>query len=170
MTSKVHNMWFHMDLTNLSNTKKRTALCFPVKFQKQTMCDAYNKQLSGHDAVSKTYIRISDFYFLPGMKADIKLHIESCVQCQVWKKAYAKSVPLQPLPLLVQPNPAHSRWFVRALENILSMQKKSFCVSQMLSPNTLKWSPFLKTSCHSGHWNYHSLDLLIWFPIAIIAL
>ena len=38
------------------------------------------------------------------MQSDIQKHIDLCVQCQVKKKSYSKSVPLQPLPLLDQPN------------------------------------------------------------------
>ena len=63
--------------------RQQTVLYLAMKFCKRAICEAHGKQLSGHDAVNKTYIRISDSYFLPGMKADIKMHIDSCVQCQV---------------------------------------------------------------------------------------
>ena len=68
------------------------------------MCDAHGEQLSGHDALVKTYIRISDSYFWPGMKSDIQKHIDLCVQCQVRKKSYSKPTLLHPLPILNQPN------------------------------------------------------------------
>ena len=80
-----------------------------MKFCKRAMCEAHGEQLAGHDALAKTYIWISNSYFWPGMKSDIQKHIDSCMQCQVRKKYYSriiflKSVPLQPLPLLDQPN------------------------------------------------------------------
>ena len=62
---------------------KRTALLLPMKLEKRALCKAHGEQLSGHDALRKTYIRISDLYFWPGMKVNMKMHFDSCVQCQV---------------------------------------------------------------------------------------
>ena len=84
--------------------RQRTALWLPMKFRKRAMCDAHGSLLTGHDAVGKTYIRITDSYYWPGIKSDIQKHITSCLQCQVRKKSNVKSVPLQPLPLVDQPN------------------------------------------------------------------
>ena len=52
--------------------RQRVALYLPMKFWKRAMCEAHGEQLAGHDALAKTYIRISDSYFWPGMKLDIK--------------------------------------------------------------------------------------------------
>ena len=68
------------------------------------MCEAHNSILAGHDAITKTYMRITDSYTWPGIKADIKAHIDSCVQCQVRKKSTAKPTPLHPLPQLTLSN------------------------------------------------------------------
>ena len=68
------------------------------------MCEAHGEQLAGHDALVKTYVRITDSYFWPGIKSDIQKHIASCVQRQVRKKLYSKPTLLHPLPLLDQPN------------------------------------------------------------------
>jgi len=54
------------------------------------------------------YLRLTNTYFWPNMKKDIQDHIDSCLQCQVWKKSTAKPTPLQPLPTVDQPNqPIH---------------------------------------------------------------
>ena len=60
--------------------------------------------LSGHDALEKTYLRLTNAYFLPNMKKDIQAHIDSCLQCQVRNKSTEKPTPLQPLPTVDQPN------------------------------------------------------------------
>ena len=63
--------------------RQHVALYLPLKFRKRAMCEAHGEQLAGHDALVKTYIRITDSYFWPGMKSDIQKHIDLCVQCQV---------------------------------------------------------------------------------------
>ena len=84
--------------------RQRTALFLPTKFRKRAMCDAHGSLLTGHDAENKTYIRITDSYYWPGIRGDICKHIQSCIQCQLRKKSNAKHVPLQPLPIVDQPN------------------------------------------------------------------
>ena len=84
--------------------RQRTALFLPSKFRKRAMCEAHGSLLTGHDAVNKTYIRITDSYFWPGIKTDIQKHINACLQCQLRKTVKPKPVPLQPLPIVDQPN------------------------------------------------------------------
>ena len=84
--------------------RQRTALYLPYKFRKRAMCEAHGSLLTGHDAVNKTYIRITDSYFWPGIKSDIQNHVQSCLQCQLRKKVFRKPVPLSPLPITDQPN------------------------------------------------------------------
>lgn len=55
-------------------------------------------------SLKKTYLKLTNAYFWPNMKTDIQVHIDSCLQCQVWKKSNAKPTPLQPLQTVNQPN------------------------------------------------------------------
>ena len=82
----------------------RTALWLPQIYRKRAICEAHGNILAGHDALKKTYLRLTNAYFWPNMKKDIQAHIDSCLQCQVRKKSTAKSTPLQPLPTVDQPN------------------------------------------------------------------
>jgi hypothetical protein len=82
----------------------RTALFLPQIYRKRIMCEAHGAILSGHDALDKTYIRISSSYFWPSMKKDIQQHLDSCLQCQQRKKSSAKPLPLQTLPTVDSPN------------------------------------------------------------------
>lgn len=45
----------------------------------------YGTILSGHDALKKTYLCMTNAYFWSNMKKDIQAHIDSCLQCQVRK-------------------------------------------------------------------------------------
>jgi transposase InsO family protein len=82
----------------------RTALWLPKIYRKRAICECHGTILSGHDALKKTYLRITNAYFWPNMKKDIQAHIDSCLQCQVRKKSTAKPTPLQTLPTVDQPN------------------------------------------------------------------
>ena len=82
----------------------RTALWLPKIYRKKAICECHGTILSGHDALKKTYLRITNAYFWPNMKKDIQAHIDSCLQCQVRKKSTAKPTPLQTLPTVDQPN------------------------------------------------------------------
>jgi transposase InsO family protein len=82
----------------------RTALWLPKIYRKRAMCEAHGNILGGHDALKKTYLRITNAYFWPNMKKDIQAHIKTCLQCQMCKKSTAKPMPLQPLPTVDQPN------------------------------------------------------------------
>ena len=57
--------------------RQGTALYLPLKFRKRAMCEAHGSLLTGHDAVNKTYIRITDSYYWPGIQTDLQKHISS---------------------------------------------------------------------------------------------
>jgi len=82
----------------------RTALWLPRIYRKRAICKVHCTILSHHDALKKTYLRLTNAYFWPNMKKDIQAHMDCCLQCQVRKKSTAKPTPLQPLPTVDQPN------------------------------------------------------------------
>jgi hypothetical protein len=82
----------------------RVALFLPQVFRKKAICQAHGSLLSGHDALNKTYIRLTSSFFWPTVKTDIQKHIDSCLQCQQQKKSTAKPLPLQTLPTVDLPN------------------------------------------------------------------
>ena len=88
----------------LDHNYPRTALFLPQIYRKRVICNAHGSILSGHDALTKTYIRISSSYFWPTIKTDIQSHLDSCLQCQQRKKSLAKPLPLQTLPTVDSPN------------------------------------------------------------------
>ena len=61
------------------------------------MCVALGTLLTGHNAVTKKYVRISDSYFWPEMINDITKHIQTCLQCQVRKTSKPKQIPMHPI-------------------------------------------------------------------------
>jgi hypothetical protein len=66
----------------------RMALLLPRKYQKEALCEAHNSIFGSHDAILKTYIKISSSYYWPGLYHDIKMHIQTCLTCQQRKKQH----------------------------------------------------------------------------------
>jgi hypothetical protein len=50
----------------------RTALWLPKIYRKRAICEVYGTILSGHDALKKTYLRLTNAYFWPNMKKTFK--------------------------------------------------------------------------------------------------
>jgi len=73
-------------------------------YRKRAICEVHSTNLSGHNALKKTYLRLTNAYFWQNMKKDIQAHIDCCLQCQVWKKSTAKPTSLQQLSTVDQPN------------------------------------------------------------------
>lgn len=92
--------WIRLDDCNYP----RTALFLPKKYRQAILCEAHGHCLSGHDAIKKTYLRITNSYFWPTITRDIREHIKTCLQCQLRKKNRTKPVPLAPLPVPEMPN------------------------------------------------------------------
>jgi hypothetical protein len=83
----------------------RKALYLLSRYRKDSMCEAQNGALGGHNAAHKMYLKISTSYFWPKMKQDIDRHISlRCLRCQQRKKSTNQPTPLAPLPIPEHPN------------------------------------------------------------------
>ena len=109
--------------------RQRTALFLPLKFRKRAMCEAHGSLLTGHDAVNKTYIRITDSYYWPGIRTDIQKHINSCLQCQLRKNIKPKPVHLHPLPIVDQPNQRVHVDLFGPLKSSANQKKYILCIT-----------------------------------------
>jgi hypothetical protein len=138
----------------------RTALWLPKIYRKRAICETHRTILSGHDALKKTYLRITNVYFWPNMKNDIQAHIDSCLRCQVRKKSTAKPTPLQPLPTVDQPNQRVHR-FIWTSENFGPREQDGSsndgCLHKVLGGNCYPG----QASGNSGHGNLCALDLSV---------
>ena len=106
-------------------------LYLPPKFRKRAMCEALSSLLSGHDAVTKTYIIITDSYTWTGIKADIKapnqrVHVDlfgplkiseksnKYILCMtVWFTKYAEVVAIPDKTALTVSNEIFINWICR---------------------------------------------------------
>ncbi|XP_068245891.1 uncharacterized protein [Palaemon carinicauda] len=84
-----------------------------------------------HLGISKTYKRLLDDYYWPGMKADVKHHIESCHPCQVTGKPNQKIPPAPLVPITVPNSPFEKLITLRLMEpsNEYTRPLKTSCAS-----------------------------------------
>ena len=51
--------------------------------------------MSMHPGVTKTLLKLRDYYWFPKMRATVEVHIQECASCQTWKNL---KIPLR-MPL-----------------------------------------------------------------------
>ena len=66
---------------------------------------AHETPMSGHLGVNKTYHKILNHFFWPGLKSDVSQHCKSCHTCQMVGKPNQTipKAPLQPIPAFDEP-------------------------------------------------------------------
>ena len=94
-------LWRRLGRHNLS---PRSVMFLPRTMAQEIVSQFHGQWDTGHEGISKTKERILLHYYWPGMDKDIATFIQQCHKCQMRKKIYQPQAPLQPLPLLSEPN------------------------------------------------------------------
>ena len=66
---------------------------------------AHEAPMAGHLGINKTYQKIIQHFYWPGLKKDVKLFCRSCHTCQIIGKPNQKipAAPLKPIPAFDEP-------------------------------------------------------------------
>ncbi len=74
----------------------------PSKFHSYVLCLAHEHLLSAHLGVTKTYHRILQHFFWPGLKRDVAKFCRTCHTCQITGKPnqVIPRAPLSPIPVM----------------------------------------------------------------------
>ncbi len=74
----------------------------PLKYRSHVLCLAHEHLLSGHLGVTKTYHRILQHFFWPGLKRDVTKFCRTCHTCQIAGKPnqVISPAPLSPIPVI----------------------------------------------------------------------
>lgn len=77
----------------------------PPNCRVDVLCLAHAMPMAGHLGVNKTYQRILNHFYWPGIKKDVKQFCKSCHECQVVGKPNQKIpvAPLTPIPVVEEP-------------------------------------------------------------------
>ncbi len=85
--------------THLSNNQVHYRVYIPNSLVSSILHHYHANPWSGHVGIYKTYKRIHDVAFWPGMWTDIKHHVKKCVKCQTLKRENQKPVGKPPPPV-----------------------------------------------------------------------
>ncbi|XP_068242408.1 uncharacterized protein [Palaemon carinicauda] len=83
----------------------RKQLVIPERYRSKLLILAHGNNLAGHFGVRKTFQKLSEHFFWPGMRRDVKRHVLSCKVCQLVGKPNQKipKAPLIPIPSVGEP-------------------------------------------------------------------
>ncbi len=77
----------------------------PLKFWQSVLSLAHEHPWSGHLGINKTYNRVLQHFFWPGLKSDVARYCKTCHICQVGGKPnqVVPAAPLCPIPAVGEP-------------------------------------------------------------------
>lgn len=72
---------------------------------RQLLLEIAHEGFSGHLGINKTYLKLLNNFYWPGMKKDVASFINSCSTCQIVGKPnqIIPPYPLQPIPVPLEP-------------------------------------------------------------------
>lgn len=77
-------------------------LVVPTSLRLEIMKESHDSDLAGHHGVDRTYNRISQGFYFPGMRRAITEYIKTCASCQRYKSSNKKPSGLLQTPVLNQ--------------------------------------------------------------------
>ena len=82
----------------------KNCLVIPSDFRTLILRTSHDLPISGHFSHRKTYMKISELFFWPGMTTDIKNYCQSCDLCQkMGSKGRLRKATLQKMPVISTP-------------------------------------------------------------------
>jgi hypothetical protein len=91
-------------------------LCIPnCSMRENLLKEKHNRGLAGHFGHDKTFVKMSESYFWPGMRSEVKRLVDRCRVCQHSKGRKQNAGFYQPLLILERPWEAISMDFVLGL-------------------------------------------------------
>jgi hypothetical protein len=91
-------------------------LCIPnCSMRENLLKEKHSEGLAGHFGHDKTFAKLSESYFWPGMRSDVKRFVDRCRICQHSKGRKKNAGFYQPLPIPERPREAINMDFVLGL-------------------------------------------------------
>jgi hypothetical protein len=92
---------------------KGNQLCIPkCSMRENLLKEKYSGGLAGHFGHDKTFTKLNESYFWPGMRVDVKIFVDRCRICQHSKGKRQNAGFYQPLPIPERPWDAVSMDFI----------------------------------------------------------
>lgn len=78
-------------------------LVIPIELRKQVLCENHDNVQAGHFGREKTYHRIAENYFWPGVYSDVMKYVGKCVKCQKTKPSNQPKIGLMGKRIIEEP-------------------------------------------------------------------
>ena len=77
----------------------------PKKRQHDILSLAHESPMAGHLGIKKTYRKVLDHFYWPGIRKDVKAFCRTCHTCQMVRKPNQRppAAPLKPIPVSAEP-------------------------------------------------------------------
>ncbi|XP_068243247.1 uncharacterized protein [Palaemon carinicauda] len=132
--SRPHLEWKDGVLKRISRAKRapadawevREQIVVPVNYRRKLLELAHDNLLSGHLGINKTFKKLSDLFFWPSLRRDVKKFVKTCKVCQTTGKPNQKipKAPLQPIPAIGEPFEESQGQLERFHQTLKSMLSK----------------------------------------------
>ena len=70
---------------NLRNSKKKFVICIPFNMCEEVLEDCHDNICAGHSGRTKTWERVRERFYWPGMYKDVKDYVSKCHTCMQYK-------------------------------------------------------------------------------------
>ena len=97
--------WSPLDTPANDEWRVISQIVVPSEYRIEVLHLAHEAPMAGHLGINKTYQKIMQHFYWPGLKKDVKLFCRSCHTCQIIGKPNQKipAAPLRPIPAFDEP-------------------------------------------------------------------
>ena len=97
--------WRPSDVSVDDTWQARTQIVIPKAYRSEVLSLAHETPLSGHLGVNKTYQKMINHFYWPGIRKDVVEFCNTCHTCQVIGKPNQTipKAPLKPIPAFEEP-------------------------------------------------------------------
>ena len=97
--------WRPLDASPCEGWRMVHQIVIPEQYHSEALHLAHEALMAGHLGIDKTYHKILQNFYWPGLKRDVEMFCRSCHACQLVGKPNQNShtAPLRPIPAFAEP-------------------------------------------------------------------
>ncbi|XP_047039644.1 uncharacterized protein LOC124644376 [Helicoverpa zea] len=89
---------------NPDSDSESPQLVIPLSLRPEILKECHDSPLAGHSGIDRTYLKIAQSFYFPGMRRIVTDYVKACVDCQRYKASNNRPPGLLQTPVLQQRN------------------------------------------------------------------